>query len=699
MFYHNGSFRHFPTAVPFPMKLRTQITAIVTGSVHFVTTARRSENMLTDAIHVNVLNLYEIKSGIMEPKKDREGKAEAAACGLGQRTLTDPACIPPPPNRASVDNTPVSPSGIDYGVESRWRVNNVYMEQRRKCVYGAAPEMCIWSSAGMKGRGKREIPKKTTCLQHQKELPTSVVSGEYSGTRKSNEISPLEATEEVIERQKCQGYDNGATMKGKHSGLQKRILDMNKRACPAANAHEAKSLANLIKDYYTFLSSLVIWKTKEYFEKSKTEDKFKSYLIDSKELASELEILDMTIGGTIIAQRRNKPKQFTYEGEDEPSTPFLHIVLTEKQLNVGTWIGCACKIGRSLSNISKPGHNIRDKRLLVQGIAITTMQYVQLVFPSAILSKYPAIIARDVLSKVTETSAKCKIYEFATASQIPAVISYCQFPLIHIARHFLLISWLVIVCQLVLAGTLTKQALATDYPACAAIPSVNEITSDISEVAFVALILDETTDILQKLHRRPSFNDDAIVIFTTKNHRIELDSVVRPSTMSVHSSFAILTVLVWGCKLALWSVLRMSLDEMTGRSRNKQCDNVLAELDYLFFLTDGVIPVDPPMAVFSFGGALFGFDSIGVGCAARFARFFHSLMLWRGPLQAILVVVHGTVPTLWQAWSWRCSRWWLAAGFRRFICFRWFCRLWLIKESLCLEILINIPCTFYEFLH
>ncbi|KAJ8892942.1 hypothetical protein PR048_005523 [Dryococelus australis] len=110
--------------------------------------------------------------------------------------------------------------------------------------------------------------------------------------------------------------------------------------------HEAKSLANLIK-YYTFLSSLVIWydvllhinvvskslqsittdvsdaicmirKTKEYFEKSRTEDKFKSYLINSKELASELELEDMTIGGTITARRWKKPKQFTYKGEDEP---------------------------------------------------------------------------------------------------------------------------------------------------------------------------------------------------------------------------------------------------------------------------------------------------------------------------------------------------------------------------------------------
>ncbi|KAJ8871112.1 hypothetical protein PR048_027416 [Dryococelus australis] len=196
-----------------------------------------------------------------------------------------------------------------------------------------------------------------------------------------------------------QGYNNGANMKGMHSGVQKIILDMNKRAfympCsshslnPVLNdaamssqyavtlfyivkklmflplqlgnhvlsltlkslsntrwesriealislryqigkvynavvinilenfdcitAHEAKSLANLIKDY-TFLSYLVIWydvllhinvvnkslqsittdvsnaicmirKTKEYFEKNRTEDKFKSYLIDSKELA------------------------------------------------------------------------------------------------------------------------------------------------------------------------------------------------------------------------------------------------------------------------------------------------------------------------------------------------------------------------------------------------------------------------------
>ncbi|XP_049798808.1 zinc finger MYM-type protein 1-like [Schistocerca nitens] len=235
-----------------------------------------------------------------------------------------------------------------------------------------------------------------------------------------------------------QGYDNGANMKGKKSGLQKIISDMNKRAfyvpCSShslnlvvsdaamsskyavsmfstveslydffsssvrrwdvlekylpnlslkplsdtrwesridaltpmrfhiggvydaqvhiseefddVTAHEATSLANQIKNY-TFLTSLVIWydvllhisvvskalqtidinvseamemleKTKAYFETCRTEEKFVSFLTDSKELATELELEDLTLPRISVSRRRSKkPIHFTYEGRDE----------------------------------------------------------------------------------------------------------------------------------------------------------------------------------------------------------------------------------------------------------------------------------------------------------------------------------------------------------------------------------------------
>ncbi|KAJ8894922.1 hypothetical protein PR048_000229 [Dryococelus australis] len=88
-------------------------------------------------------------------------------------------------------------------------------------------------------------------------------------------------------------------------------------------AHEIKTLANLIKDYIFLNAVCMIRKAKEYFEKSRTEDKFKSYLIDSKELASELELEDMTIGGTITARRRKKPND---------SFDFLYDISTLKDM-------------------------------------------------------------------------------------------------------------------------------------------------------------------------------------------------------------------------------------------------------------------------------------------------------------------------------------------------------------------------------
>ncbi|XP_049806820.1 zinc finger MYM-type protein 1-like [Schistocerca nitens] len=235
-----------------------------------------------------------------------------------------------------------------------------------------------------------------------------------------------------------QGYDNGANMKGKKSGLQKRISDMNKRAfyvpCSSHSwnlvvndaamspkyavsvfsavkslydvfsssvrrwdvlkkylpnlslkplsdtrlesridrltplrfqigcvydslvqiseefdgmtAHEATSLANEIKNY-TFLTSLLIWydvllhisvvsktlqtidinvseavevleKKKAYFETCRTEEKFVSFLTGSKELATELELEDITLPRISVSWRRSKkPIHFTYEGRDE----------------------------------------------------------------------------------------------------------------------------------------------------------------------------------------------------------------------------------------------------------------------------------------------------------------------------------------------------------------------------------------------
>lgn len=112
-------------------------------------------------------------------------------------------------------------------------------------------------------------------------------------------------------------------------------------------AHEATSLANLIRDY-TFLCSIVIWydillhinvvsktmqnidmevskvinlleDTEDYFKSVRNDFKFQGYLTDAKELASKLDMEEPKIGGTTRARRRKAKRQFDYEAEDESS--------------------------------------------------------------------------------------------------------------------------------------------------------------------------------------------------------------------------------------------------------------------------------------------------------------------------------------------------------------------------------------------
>ncbi|XP_047109246.1 uncharacterized protein LOC124777777 [Schistocerca piceifrons] len=59
-------------------------------------------------------------------------------------------------------------------------------------------------------------------------------------------------------------------------------------------------------------------KTKAYFETCRTEEKFVSFLTDSKKLATELELEDLTIPWISVSRRQSKnPMHFTYEGRDE----------------------------------------------------------------------------------------------------------------------------------------------------------------------------------------------------------------------------------------------------------------------------------------------------------------------------------------------------------------------------------------------
>ncbi|XP_049800677.1 uncharacterized protein LOC126235829 [Schistocerca nitens] len=59
-------------------------------------------------------------------------------------------------------------------------------------------------------------------------------------------------------------------------------------------------------------------KTKAYFETFRTEEKFVSFLTDSKELATELELEDLTLPRISVSRRQSKkPMHFTYEEREE----------------------------------------------------------------------------------------------------------------------------------------------------------------------------------------------------------------------------------------------------------------------------------------------------------------------------------------------------------------------------------------------
>ncbi|XP_046994310.1 zinc finger MYM-type protein 1-like [Schistocerca americana] len=158
-----------------------------------------------------------------------------------------------------------------------------------------------------------------------------------------------------------QGYDNGANMKGKKSDLQKRISDMNKRAfyvpCSSHSLNLVVNDAAMSSKYavlmfstslYDFFSSSVRrWNVlKKYLPnlslKPLSDRRWESRIDaltplrfqigaiydalvqiseefdDSKELATELELEDLTLPCVSISRRRSKkPIHFTYEGRDE----------------------------------------------------------------------------------------------------------------------------------------------------------------------------------------------------------------------------------------------------------------------------------------------------------------------------------------------------------------------------------------------
>lgn len=57
--------------------------------------------------------------------------------------------------------------------------------------------------------------------------------------------------------------------------------------------------------------------THTFFKSIRNDLQFQGYLVDAKELSSQLQMENPRIGGTVQVRSRKKKKLFEYEGEDE----------------------------------------------------------------------------------------------------------------------------------------------------------------------------------------------------------------------------------------------------------------------------------------------------------------------------------------------------------------------------------------------
>jgi hypothetical protein len=73
----------------------------------------------------------------------------------------------------------------------------------------------------------RDKKKIDICEHFLRFIPVDITTGQEL----TNEIlSELRTNKISIQDMREQGYDNGSNMKGRHSGVQKKILDINSRA-------------------------------------------------------------------------------------------------------------------------------------------------------------------------------------------------------------------------------------------------------------------------------------------------------------------------------------------------------------------------------------------------------------------------------------------------------------------------------------